>query len=87
MKQMGHAIGQEVAAQSEISEKLQEALDSARHLLRRGGKRLERAMRRGRSFYMLYLVAFCFGLAGLLAVLTKLRGLAHWVVPSSGGRR
>jgi len=83
---MGRAIGSEVAAQSEISEKLQEALETARHLLKRGSKRLERAMRRGKSFYMLYLVAFCFGLAGLLAVLAKLRGLARWVVPSSGRR-
>lgn len=79
---MGRAIGEEVAAQSEISEKLQGALETARHLLKRGGKRLDRAMRRGKSFYMLYLVAFCFALAGLLAVLAKLRGLARWVVPS-----
>ena len=86
LKQMGHAIGQEVAAQSEISEKLQEALETARLLLRRGGKRLERAMRRGKSFYMLYLVAFCFALAGLLAVLAKLRGLARWVAMPSGRR-
>lgn len=85
LKHMGHAIGAEVAAQSEVSEKLQEALETARLLLKRGGKRLERAMRRGKSFYMLYLVAFCFALAGLLAVLAKLRGLARWVVPS--GRR
>lgn len=87
LKQMGRAIGHEVQQQSELSEKLQEALETAKLLLKKGGKRLDRAMRRGRSFHMLWLVAFCFGLAGLLAVLAKLRGLARWVMPSSSSSR
>ena len=78
--QLSQAIGEENKLSKAAAEGLEETLDRAKAALARGLKRVNRAMRRGRSNHMIYLVLFAFAVLLGVYVWAKLYRLVRWIV-------
>jgi len=79
LKSMSNAIGEEAAVNGDLADGLADALEAARAAVSAGAKRLDRAFRRGKSWHMIYLMLFCVGVALVLYMAAKVRGVARWV--------
>ncbi|KAK9845212.1 hypothetical protein WJX81_000170 [Elliptochloris bilobata] len=80
LKQLSQAIGEENKLSRAAAEGLEETLDRAKAALSRGLKRVNRAMRRGRSNHMIYLVVFAFAVLMGVYVWAKLYRMVRWLV-------
>ena len=78
--QLSQAIGEENKLSKVAAEGLEETLDRAKAALSRGLKRVNRAMRRGRSNHMIYLVAFAFAMLLGVYVWAKLYRVVRWLI-------
>lgn len=78
--QLSQAIGEENKLSKAAAEGLEEALEKARAALSRGLRRVNRALRQGRSNHMIYLVVFAFAVLIGVYVWAKLYRMVRWLI-------
>ena len=77
--QMSMAIGEENKLQKQAAETLSEYLEQADVALRRGLRRVNKALRQSKSNHLLYLALFCLGVFFMLYFLIRTYKLITWL--------
>ncbi|CAL5227739.1 g10755 [Coccomyxa viridis] len=78
LKQMSMAIGEENKLQKQAAETLSDYLEQADVALRRGMRRVNKALRQSKSNHLLYLALFCLGVFFMLYFLVRTYKLIAW---------
>ena len=76
--QMSMAIGEENKLQKQAAETLSEYLEQADVALRRGMRRVNKALRQSKSNHLLYLALFCLGVFFMLYFIIRTYKLVVW---------
>ena len=76
--QMSMAIGEENKLQKQAAETLSEYMEQAEIALKRGMRRVNKALRQSKSNHLLYLALFCLGIFFLLYFLIRTYKLLVW---------
>ena len=76
--QMSMAIGEENKLQKQAAETLSDYLEQADVALRRGMRRVNKALRQSKSNHLLYLALFCLGVFFMLYFLIRTYKLIAW---------
>lgn len=76
--QMSMAIGEENKLQKQAAETLSEYLEQADVALRRGMRRVNKALRQSTSNHLLYLALFCLGVFFMLYFVIRTYKLVVW---------
>jgi hypothetical protein len=76
--QMSMAIGEENKLQKQAAETLSEYMEQAEIALKRGMRRVSKALRQSKSNHLLYLALFCLGIFFLLYFLIRTYKLLVW---------
>ncbi len=76
--QMSMAIGEENKLQKQAAETLSDYLEQADVALRRGMRRVNKALRQSKSNHLLYLALFCLGVFFMLYFLVRTYKLIAW---------
>ena len=75
---MSMAIGEENKLQKQAAETLSEYLEQADVALRRGMRRVNKALRQSKSNHLLYLALFCLGVFFMLYFIIRTYKLVVW---------
>lgn len=75
---MSMAIGEENKLQKQAAETLSEYMEQAEIALKRGMRRVNKALRQSKSNHLLYLALFCLGIFFLLYFLIRTYKLLVW---------
>ena len=75
---MSMAIGEENKLQKQAAETLSEYLEQADVALRRGMRRVNKALRQSKSNHLLYLALFCLGVFFMLYFVIRTYKLIVW---------